>query len=205
MEGDELIQRAETLILLYSQGYKEIAYMDENNNRFGPFEPLDDKEYKSIINKSNKDLFKDKLRKIPKSIYAYNDFRNFSFIVKMCWRKMYYLDSKGQKTSVETYWPSLYFKIEDDNIYVFVHNKNVLYDNPLPNTIGNSTFCYGNIQLKHKSCETIQEKIDAIIHEYYDTYFSYRYNDLDNWIEGDFNFKKMNKNVLETKSFIDIQ
>lgn len=205
MEGDELIQKAETLILLYSQGYKEVAYMNENSKRFGPFEPLDNNEYKSILNKSNKVLLNDKLRKIPKSIYAYNDFRNFSFIVKKCWRKMYYLDKEGQKTSVETYWPSLYFKIIDDSIFVFVHNKNVLYDNPLPNTIGNSTFCYGNIKLKHKSAEIIQEKIDAIIHEYYDTYFSFRFNDLEEWIKGDFNYKKMKKNVLETKSFIDIQ
>ncbi len=146
------MSQPERLIIVYDDGYMEIAKYNHAKKSFLQFESLNEDQLetiRSLMLKKEDRMY----QKIPKSIDMYMDNNNFSFVTKSHRRKLpfskYTEDSKV--SYVDTTLPDLYFHIKNNMIYPYVIHRNKLYYNPLPNITGEN-LCMGSSDKSYKKC-----------------------------------------------------
>ena len=118
--SEHAITEPQRLVLIYQDGYVEIAKYIKSEEKFSHFETLNEKESETIrglILKKEDKIFQE----IPKEVDKYMDINNFSFIVKSHRRKLPFLKytKEEKKTYVDITLPDLYFLIKNNQIYSY--------------------------------------------------------------------------------------
>lgn len=195
----KLISNPEVLVLIYNCGYKEISYYNNRYQKFESFHALNTKELDVL----EKIFINDSLREeqiIPKEIYSYLDINNFSFIVKSKVMELPFLVNNSVKM-IKIKLPDLFFRIKNNSLIVMVLKGNVLYDNPLPNTLDSNIICLGNADLSFERENVLSKKIEMIKDTYFNSSFT-NYNKDDEALESWFNLKRINYKKLKKNGIL---
>lgn len=192
MKNREVIQSLPSrLIILYDNGYKEIAKYDYKNDKFNHFEIFneDDNEILNHILLKKESLIR---QVMTKEVVDYLDINNFSFLVKKHRRELPFSKySKDDKvTRVEITLPDLMFIINNNKIHCYVSRLGKLYYNPLPN-ITNDNICLGTADRSFEKKDILSEKIEKIKYTFFESTFSHEINFdiLQSWFDGKPNYK----------------
>lgn len=180
------ITEPQRLVLIYQDGYVEIAKYIKSEEKFSHFETLNEKESETIrglILKKEDKIFQE----IPKEVDKYMDINNFSFIVKSHRRKLPFLKytKEEKKTYVDTTLPNLYFLIKNNQIYPYVSHRNKIYYNPLPNITADN-LCMGTADRSYIKEHILKKKIELIKSSFFESTFSHeiKFNLLQSWFDG---------------------
>ena len=179
------------LIILYDNGYKEIAKYDYKNDKFNHFEIFNeyDNEILNHILLNKESLIR---QVMTKEVVDYLDINNFSFLVKKHRRELPFSKySKDDKvTRVEITLPDLMFIINNNKIHCYVSRLGKLYYNPLPN-ITNDNICLGTADRSFEKKDILSEKIEKIKYTFFESTFSHEINFdiLQSWFDGKPNYK----------------
>lgn len=186
-----------SLIIIYTDGYSEVAKYSDTERKFKEFKIITQDELEELkniigINKNLEQL-------IPKNIVSYKDINNFSFTIKRGWQNLKFSKFLNKETNkyeykeINTLLPELYVKVIHNELYFLIKKKNKIYKNPLPNNFSNGSFCIGTADRSFVTEQILSKKVELIIRMYIDSIFSHKVNHeiLDDWFNGKINYKKL--------------
>lgn len=202
---ETLITKPYKLVLVYTDGYMEIANYNQKDEKFSHFQPTSQNEQdalKEVLNINN-----NLHHLIPPNLYTYKDINNFSFVLKKGWKTLRFLNidnpngtitvpiNEDGYSEIPTYTPQLLFTLSNNILSIYVKCKDKIYSNPLPNNFWDGTFCIGTADREWETEQNLSLKIDKITRMYIDSVFSHSVNHelLDSWFDGKPNLKLLDK------------